>query len=260
MQAPQKHSFRLDPRIGAAPLSLTDREPTSGEATSSYPPLRPALADRSDFAVRKPKNRWPFQVVPVIALAMGGMIAQIVAIEHPERVKSLTSIMSTSGDRALPGPKGNVLRALIRPRPRSESMAIRRMIEFFHLVGGSGYPPTEVELQAKVERSVRRSYRPDGLARQLIAIQTAPSRVRTLRRVKAPTLVLHGSEDPLIPMAGGEDTAANIPGARLRIVPGMGHFLPETLVPLLVDEIAGHCLAAEGAAQSRVARTAGSSP
>ena len=191
---------------------------------------------------------------------MGGMIAQIVAIEHPERVKSLTSIMSTSGDRALPGPKGNVLRALIRPRPRSESMAIRRMIEFFHLVGGSGYPPTEVELQAKVERSVRRSYRPDGLARQLIAIQTAPSRVRTLRRVKAPTLVLHGSEDPLIPMAGGEDTAANIPGARLRIVPGMGHFLPEALVPLLVDEIAGHCLAAEGAAQSRVARTAGSSP
>ena len=89
----------------------------------------------------------------VVGASMGGMIAQIVAIEHPERVKSLTSIMSTSGDRALPGPKGNVLRALIRPRPRSESMAIRRMIEFFHLVGGSGYPPTEAELQAKVERS-----------------------------------------------------------------------------------------------------------
>ena len=134
------------------------------------------------------------------------------------------------------------------------------MIEFFRLIGGSRYPPTEAELQAKVARSVRRSYRPDGLTRQLLAIQTAPSRVRALRRVKAPTLVLHGSEDPLIPMAGGEDTAANIPGSRLRIVPGMGHFLPETLVPLLVDEIAGHCLEAEDAAQCRVARAAGALP
>ncbi len=196
----------------------------------------------------------------VVGASMGGMIAQILAIEHPERVKSLTSIMSTSGDRALPGPKGKVLRALIRPRPRSELMAIRRMIEFFRLIGGSRYPPTEAELQAKVARSVRRSYRPDGLTRQLLAIQTAPSRVRALRRVKAPTLVLHGSEDPLIPMAGGEDTAANIPGSRLRIVPGMGHFLPETLVPLLVDEIAGHCLEAEDAAQCRVARAAGALP
>ena len=196
----------------------------------------------------------------VVGASMGGMIAQLVAIEHPERVKSLTSIMSTSGDRALPGPKGRVLRALIRPRPRSEPMAIRRMIEFFRLIGGSGYPPTEAELQAKVARSVRRSYRPDGLARQLIAIQTAPSRVRALRSIKAPTLVLHGSEDPLIPVAGGEDTAANIPGSRLRIVPGMGHFLPETLVPLLVDEIARHCLQAEDAAQNTVARAAGALP
>ena len=155
----------------------------------------------------------------VVGASMGGMIAQIVAIEHPERVKSLTSIMSTSGDRALPGPKGQVL-----------------------------------------QRAVRRSYRPDGFARQLIAIQTAPSWVLKLRGIRAPTLVLHGSHDPLVPLAGGEDTAANIPGARLRIVPGMGHFLPEALIPLLVDEIAGHCLKAENATQIRGARAAGSSP
>jgi pimeloyl-ACP methyl ester carboxylesterase len=111
-----------------------------------------------------------------------------------------------------------------------------------------------------VEGAVRRSYRPDGFARQLIAIQTAPSRVRKLRSVRAPTLVLHGSDDPLVPLAGGEDTAANIPGAHLRVVPGMGHFLPEALVPLLVDEIAAHCLKAENAAQSRFVRAAGSSP
>ena len=111
----------------------------------------------------------------VVGASMGGMIAQIVAIEHPERVKSLTSIMSTSGDRALPGPKGKVLRALFRPRPRDKALAVRRYMEMFRLIGGAGYPPTEAELRARVERAVRRSYRPDGFARQLIAIQTAPS-------------------------------------------------------------------------------------
>jgi pimeloyl-ACP methyl ester carboxylesterase len=187
----------------------------------------------------------------VVGASMGGMIAQIVAIEHPQRVKSLTSIMSSPAP-LLPRPK--VLRALLRPPPRDEETTIRRMIEFFRLVGGAGYPPTEAELQAKVGRAVRRSCRPDGLARQLIAIQTAPSRVRALRRVGAPTLVLHGTDDPLIPKAGGERTAANIPGVRLRIVPGMGHFLPEALVPLLAEEIAEHCRNAEDTMASAGAR------
>ena len=191
----------------------------------------------------------------VVGASMGGMIAQILAIEHPERVKSLTSIMSTTGDRRLPGPKAKVLRALLRPRPRNRAVAIRRGMELFRLIGGSGYPPTDAELRDKVERAVQRSYRPDAVFRQLIAIRAAPSRVQALQRVRVPTLVLHGSDDPLVPMAGGEDTAANIPGARLRIVPGMGHFLPEVLVPLLVDEIAEHCLAAEDVAQGRVARS-----
>src|SRR5271166_3060605 len=196
----------------------------------------------------------------VVGASMGGMIAQILAIEHPERVKSLTSIMSTTGDRRLPGPKAKVLRALLRPRPRNKAVAVRGSMEFFRLIGGSGFPPTDAELRDKVERAVQRSYRPAAVLRQLIAIQAAPSRVQALRRVRVPTLVLHGSDDPLVPMAGGEDTAANIPGARLRIIPGMGHFLPEALVPLLVDEIAGHCRKAEDAAQSRVGSAAGSSP
>ena len=196
----------------------------------------------------------------VAGASMGGMIAQILAIEHPERVKSLTSIMSTTGNRRLPGPKAKVLRLLLRPRPRNRVVAVRRGMELFRLISGSGYPPTEAELRDKVERAVQRSYRPDAVLRQLIAIRAAPSRVQALRRVRVPTLVLHGSDDPLVPMAGGEDTAANIPGARLRIVPGMGHFLPEALVPLLVDEIAAHCLDAEDAAQGRVACGAGGSP
>jgi pimeloyl-ACP methyl ester carboxylesterase len=196
----------------------------------------------------------------VVGASMGGMIAQLLAIEHPERVKSLTSIMSTTGDRRLPGPKAKVLRALLRPRPRNKAVAVRRGMELFRLIGGSGFPPTDAELREKVERAVQRSYRPDAVLRQLIAIQAAPSREQALRRLRVPTLVLHGSDDPLVPMAGGEATAANIPEARLRIIPGMGHFLPEALVPLLVDEIAAHCLAAEDAAQGKVASAAGGSP
>ena len=194
----------------------------------------------------------------VVGASMGGMIAQILAVEHPERVKSLTSIMSTTGNRRLPGPSSKVLRALLRPRPRNKAAAVRRSMEFFRLIGGSGFPPTEAELREKAERAVQRSYRPDSVLRQLIAIRTAPSRVAALRRLRAPTLVLHGSDDPLVPMAGGEDTAANIPGARLRIIPGMGHFLPEALLPLLVDEIAAHCLAAEHAAQTAAPAAGGS--
>ena len=196
----------------------------------------------------------------VVGASMGGMIGQILAIEHPERVKSLTSIMSTTGDRRLPGPKAKVLRALLWPRPRNKALAVRRGMELYRLIAGSGYPPTDVELRDKVERAMRRSDRPGAVFRHLLAVRTAPSRAAALQGVRVPSLVLHGSDDPLIPMAGGEDTAANIPGARLRIIPGMGHFLPEALIPLLVDEIAAHCLAAEHPAQGSVAPAAGGSP
>ena len=145
-------------------------------------------------------------------------------------------------------------------RPRDKAIAVRRYVEMFHLIVRSGYPPTEAELRARAEGAVRRSNRPDGFPRQLIAIQTAPSRVRTLRRVAAPTLVLHGTDDPLVPKAGGELTAANIPGARLRMIPGMGHFLPEALVPLLVEEIAEHCRHPEDTASAGARRLAVGSP
>ena len=193
----------------------------------------------------------------VVGVSMGGMIAQIVAAEHPERVKSLTSIMSSPAPVM---PRTKVLRALLKPPPRDKEQAIRRMSAFFRLVGGSGYPPTDAELRAKVDRSVNCSFRPDSFARHLVAIQTGPSRLAMLRRVRAPTLVLHGSDDPLVPVVGGKMTAAAIPGARLRIVPGMGHFLPEALVPLLVEEIAEHCLKAEGAAAPVVRDNARGTP
>ncbi len=181
----------------------------------------------------------------IVGASMGGMIAQIVAADYPERVKTLVSLMSTSGRPTLPGPSPRVLRSLLRPRLRRNSeRGIAQSIEFLRLIGSPGYPTGDAELRAKVERGFRRRHHPGGWTRHLIAVQVARSRVRALRRIRAPTLVLHGADDPLIRVAAGRDTAANIPGARLRIIPGWGHDLPTTLLPTLVAEIADHCAAA----------------
>ena len=194
----------------------------------------------------------------IVGASMGGMIAQIVAAERPDRVESLVSLFSTSGNPALPGPEPKVLRALIRRRRRSDpARAVQETMGFLRLIGSPNFPTSESELRNKVERSMRRCYYPQGFTRQLLAILTAPDRTPMLRRIRAPTLVLHGAEDPFIPPAAAKDTAASIPGARLRIVPGMGHDLPGALLPLLVDEIAGHCLGAEEKARgASVARRA----
>ncbi len=181
----------------------------------------------------------------VVGASMGGMIAQIVAADYPERVKSLVSLMSTSGNPTLPGPSPRVLQGLLRRRARRNSeRGIAETIEFLRLIGSPGYPTSDSDLRAKVERALRRRHHPDGWTRHLIAVQAARSRVRALRRINAPTLVMHGADDPLIRVAAGRDTAANIPGARLRVIRGWGHDLPATLLPTLVAEIADHCAAA----------------
>jgi pimeloyl-ACP methyl ester carboxylesterase len=197
----------------------------------------------------------------IVGASMGGMIAQIVAAEYPQRVKSLVSMMSTSGDPTLPGPAPRVLQALLRRRPRRDAEhGIVQTADFLRLIGSPGFPTGEAELRAKVERATRRSYRPDGWTRQFIAIQSAGNRTRALRRIRAPTLVMHGADDPLIPAAAGKHTAANIPGARLKIIPGWGHDLPGTLLPRLVEAIADHCAEAEGAASSEEAQLRNSRP
>jgi len=193
----------------------------------------------------------------IVGASMGGMIAQIIAAERPDRVMSLVSLFSTSGNRALPGPQPQVLRALVRRRRRSDpARAVKETMDFLRLIGSPGFPTSDSELRTKVERSFRRCYYPQGFSRQLLAILRAPDRRPMLRRIRAPTLVLHGAEDPFIPPAAGADTAANIPGARLRIIPGMGHDLPGALLPLLVEEIADHCLTAEDKARNASARRA----
>ncbi|NML48005.1 alpha/beta fold hydrolase [Ramlibacter sp. G-1-2-2] len=177
----------------------------------------------------------------VVGASMGGMVAQRVALAAPERVLSLTSIMSTSGARRLPGPRSDVLRALVTPpRDRSEAGRVEHGVRFFQLIGSPGFPTPEPELRERVRESMQRSYRPAGTARQLAAVAADTRRAAELAQVRARTLVVHGRDDPLVPLAAGEDTARRIPGARLVTIPGMAHDLPRGVVERLLQDLLPH--------------------
>ncbi len=179
----------------------------------------------------------------VVGASMGGMIAQNLAANFPEKVLSLTSIMSTTGRRSLPGPTSKARRALLTPPAKRGDIdgAIARMKSVFTTIGSPGFTESEAALDNLCSRHVRRSYHPPGSARQLIAIAASGDRTQAIRRIVAPTLVIHGKDDPLVPVAAGIDTAREIRHAKLCVIDGMGHDLPTGLHQRLVDEIAGHC-------------------
>lgn len=178
----------------------------------------------------------------VVGASMGGMIAQRMALAAPQRVLTLTSIMSSSGARHLPGPQARVLQVLLgRPKDHSEPTVLAHYVRLFQAIGSPGYPSSEEELRQRIRASVRRGgYRPAGSARQLAAVASDTTRAEELRALRVPTLVLHGSDDPLVPLACGEDTARRIPGARLVAIPGMGHDLPPAVVERLLEPLLPH--------------------
>jgi proline iminopeptidase len=167
----------------------------------------------------------------LVGVAMGGMVAQILAARHPQRVLSLTSIMSSSGKRGLPGPSPAVRQALLRrpANPNEVESIIDAAVALQQAIGSPAYPTPEKQLRRRAARALRRCYCPAGETRQMLAITGAPERGSLLRAIAVPTLVIHGAADPLVPLACGEDTAAQIPGARLEIIQGMGHDLPSQL-------------------------------
>jgi pimeloyl-ACP methyl ester carboxylesterase len=185
--------------------------------------------------------------VHLVGASMGGMIAQIVAAKHADRARSLTSIMSSSGDPGLPPGKPDAISALLSPRPAStdRETIIQEGVRVLRAIGSPGFPTSDAELRAKVERAADRSYYPPGAGRHLLAVLASGSRVELLKKISAPTLVIHGADDPLVSVEAGEDTARHIPGAGLKIIPGMGHDLANGLIPILVEAIAHHCLAAD---------------
>ncbi|HTQ14737.1 MAG TPA: alpha/beta hydrolase [Rhizomicrobium sp.] len=176
----------------------------------------------------------------IVGASMGGMIAQLVAANFPARTKSLVSIMSTTGRRDLPMGKPEAMAALTTP-PASDSLAdrIEAGIRVGRALMSPGYPTPDEELRTMVtEAATRAAYDPAGVARQMAAIVAAPPRNDILKGVAAPTLVIHGADDPILTVEGGKDTAASVPGARLEIVPGMAHDFPKGLIPTYVTLIA----------------------
>ena len=179
----------------------------------------------------------------VVGLSMGGMIAQVMAARHPDRVLSLTSIMSTSGRRKTMKARPDARRALLsKPAdPGNLASVVEHLVGVFGVIGSPAFPTSPETLHEQVSRSVRRGYHPSGVTRQLVAIIASGDRRRLLRKITAPTLVIHGADDPLVPVEGGRDTARNIPHARLMVIDGMGHDLAPGLQPILIEAIATHC-------------------
>ena len=178
----------------------------------------------------------------LVGASMGGMIGQCVAAAHPERTLSLTSIMSTSGARHLPKASLRIAHhSLSRPKANaSRERIVEHYVKLFQLIGSPGFPTPEEILRERMAANLARSYHPAGTMRQLLAIVASGDRSDCLGKIRAPTLVIHGEADPLVPVAHGKDTAAKIPGASLQIVPGMGHDLAPTLVPILTEAVLGH--------------------
>lgn len=176
----------------------------------------------------------------VVGASMGGVIAQIAACDFPQRVSSLTSIMSTSSNPDLPGPDLAVMKHLIPPSTTVRDEIIEQRMRLWRMIGSPAWPPTDEELRARVIASIDRAWYPPGVQRQMAAIAAGENRVQRLRGLRAPTLVIHGAADRLVPASAGRDTARHISGARLEIIEGMGHDLPTPLLPRIASLIADH--------------------
>jgi len=176
----------------------------------------------------------------LVGASMGGMIAQTVAIEHPERTRSLVSIMSTTGSRRVGHPSYRTFGLLLGERPREREAMVERVVKTFKLIGSPGYPFEEERVRDLAGRSYDRGHSAAGIARQLHAITASGDRTSGLRQLDLPALVIHGKNDVLVNPSGGRATAKAIPDARLKMVDGMGHDLPRALWPTFVEEIAAN--------------------
>jgi len=201
------------------------------------------------------------QAAHVVGASMGGMIAQRVALAAPERVLSLTSMMSTSGAKGLPNARPKVIRVLLsRPNGRSPSAVVDHYVRLFKVIGSPAYPTPEAELRERIALGVRRGFYPVGTLRQMLAIMADVNRAAQLARLRVATLVVHGKADPLLPYACGEDTARRIAGAKLLGIEGMGHDLPPAPVAQILAVLIPHLKAADARASVPSASPAGAAP
>ncbi|WP_284740963.1 alpha/beta fold hydrolase [Amycolatopsis sp. RTGN1] len=175
----------------------------------------------------------------VVGASMGGMIVQQLAIDHPDRLLSVTSIMSTTGDPAVGQAEPWALAMLTRPPASTREQALADSVDGYRRLGSPGYPDDEAFLLAKAALHYDRARHPVGTLRQAAAVLASGDRTAGLRSVRLPALVVHGDADPLIDVSGGKATAEAIPDAELLVIPGMGHNLPRAVWPALASAIAG---------------------
>ncbi len=173
----------------------------------------------------------------VVGVSMGGMITQALVINHAEHFVSAASIMSTTGDRTVGAPTAEAMTALLRPPATSRDEAIEASVAGSQVIGSPKYPTDVGTLRERAAAAYDRSYCPEGTVRQLAAILASPDRTGGLRSAEMPFLVVHGEDDPLVTLSGGQATAAAVPGAKLITIPGMGHDLPEALWAEITDAI-----------------------
>ena len=231
------HVIRFDNRDVGLSTWMEDLGPPdmasafSGEPNAAYE-LDEMAADAAELL-----DSLDIHAAHIVGASMGGFIAQLVAINHPERVLSLTSIMSGPGgaDMVAPKPEGAAILMLTPPDSREER--IEQAMSFRRVLLGSADPFDEAYERARATRSVDRSYYPPGVGRQLLAILAAKSRLERLREVTVPTLVVHGVDDVLVPVENARLVAEAVPGARLIEFDGMGHDLPRRVWPQVMDAI-----------------------
>ena len=243
---------RFDNRDIGRSTHVAGRPPTVAQLLRrSRRAARYTLGDMADDAAGL-LERLELGPAHVIGASMGGMIAQTLAARHPQQARSLVSIMSNTGSLRSGQPSLRVYPVLLRRAPKGREAFIAHMQHVFAVIGSPGLPRDEQDVRAIAVASYDRDHDPEGPGRQLAAIIASGDRTPELGRITAPTLVLHGTADPLVAPSGARATARAIPGAQLVMIDGMGHDLPRAAWPRLIDAIATHARRADGRANGRL--------
>jgi pimeloyl-ACP methyl ester carboxylesterase len=216
-------------------LGGTRRDVLRGYLRVNGPPPY-TLRDMADDAVGL-LDHLGIEAAHLTGVSMGGMIAQTVAIEHPDRVLSLVSIMSSTGRRRVGWQDPRLFPMLLRPAARSREEVIAQSARTWATIGSPGFPTPPDEIRERAGETYDRGMSPDGVVRQIQALLAQPDRTRGLRSLTVPALVIHGRDDRLVHVSGGRATARAIPDAELLVIPGMGHDLPRALWPIFADGI-----------------------
>ena len=239
------HVVRFDNRDAGLSTHVSGRQPTAAQLVHRrFGPEQYRLSDMAQDAAGLLEA---LELAPahVVGVSMGGMIAQTIAAEHPDAVRSLTSIMSTTGHRFQGQPALGIYRHLLTRAPREREAYVEHVARVFDAIASPGFPRDEPRMRERAARAFDRNPDPRGTGRQLAAILASGDRTAQLRTIRAPTLVVHGDKDRMVSPSGGKATARAIPGARSVTIAGMGHDLPRAAWPQIIELIAEHARAAE---------------